>query len=410
MQPRAASLINARGAPPPLALARGLGFASLPSGPSLGPQALPRVRAANDQRGFSLAELLVSMAITTIIMGATMAALRDAVKAADTATLLTGMNGGLRTAMDLMVRDLLQVGQGLPAGRLVFVPSGGNEALIRLPGPPTTNYTFPAGTTEITAVVPGPGLGPVVNGTATDMITTIAVDSSFDGVRLTALAADGQSMTVVNTVDIDDGGPDDLRPGDLVMLSKGATSTIVQITNVNGQQAFFNPGDSMNLNQNVPPNGTVLDLRNTAPADVLPAAPAPQVIPTTASKIRMITYYIDATDPLHPRLVRRINNGHPTNFDNTLGTAVALDIENLSITYDLADGVGNPANVRMEAVDLTVNGACNPDPCSPNQIRKVNILLAGRSRIPMRGTNQYFRNTLVTQVSLRSLAFVDRYR
>jgi protein ImuB len=38
----APSLLNALGAPPPSALARGLGFASLPSGRSLGPQALPQ--------------------------------------------------------------------------------------------------------------------------------------------------------------------------------------------------------------------------------------------------------------------------------------------------------------------------------------------------------------------------------
>ena len=68
----------------------------------------------------------------------------------------------------------------------------------------------------------------------------------------------------------------------------------------------------------------------------------------------MVTYYIDATtDPQHPRLVRRINNGHPTGFNNNLGTAVAFDIESLQLTYDLADGVGNPANVRMVAADLT---------------------------------------------------------
>jgi prepilin-type N-terminal cleavage/methylation domain-containing protein len=371
----------------------------------------PRARGL-DARGFTLAELLVSMAITVVIMGATMAALADAVKATDAATLLTGLNGGLRTAMDLMVRDLLQVGQGLPAGRLVFVPSGANVQVIRMPGPPGTNYQLPLGATEITAIMPGPDLGPVVNGEATDIITSIAVDSSFDGVRLTALDANGQSMTVVNTVDIDDGGPDDIRPGDLIMLNKSSASTLAQVTRVVGQQVFFEPADSLNLNQLAPPDGTVLDLRNnTAPPDVLPAPPAPQVIPTTASKVRMVTYYIDnTTDPVHPRLVRRINNGHPTNFDNTLGTAVAFDIESLQVTYDLADGVDNPANVRMVAADLNGGGACNPNPCSPNQIRKVNILLAGRSRIPMRGTQQFFRNRLVTQVSLRSLAFVDRYR
>jgi hypothetical protein len=48
--------------------------------------------------------------------------------------------------------------------------------------------------------------------------------------------------------------------------------------------------------------------------------------------------------------------------------------------------------------------------CSPNQIRKVNILMSGRSKSKMKGTNQYLRNRLLTQVSLRSLAFVDRYQ
>ena len=91
------------------------------------------------------------------------------------------------------------------------------------------------------------------------------------------------------------------------------------------------------------------------------------------------------------------------------GTIVAFDIENLQITYDIADGVTNPANVRMTDADLNGTGACAPRACSPNQIRKVNLLLSGRSARPSRVLGQYFHNTLVTQISLRSLAFVDRY-
>ena len=46
----------------------------------------------------------------------------------------------------------------------------------------------------------------------------------------------------------------------------------------------------------------------------------------------MISYYLDnTTTPGSPRLVRRINNGHPTTFNNNLGTAVAIDIENLTV-------------------------------------------------------------------------------
>jgi Tfp pilus assembly protein PilW len=69
-----------------------------------------------------LIELLVTMAITMIIMGATFAAMAQAMQATGKAKLVTGMNNGLRTAMDLMVRDMLQVGQGLPTGRVILVP------------------------------------------------------------------------------------------------------------------------------------------------------------------------------------------------------------------------------------------------------------------------------------------------
>ena len=78
------------------------------------------------------------------------------------------------------------------------------------------------------------------------------------------------------------------------------------------------------------------------------AAPANSPAATNITRIRMITYYLDATiDPRHPRLVRRINNGHPTTFNNALGTAVAMDIENLQLSYDISNGTSNPGNVKM---------------------------------------------------------------
>ena len=150
-------------------------------------------------------------------------------------------------------------------------------------------------------------------------------------------------------------------------------------------------------------------MRATAPPDVLPAAPATQVIPTIATRIRMISYYIDNTDPTRPRLVRRINNGNPTVFDNTLGTAVAMDIENLQFSFDIADANGNPSNVRFTAADLTGTGACAPNPCNLNQIRKINIVLTGRTKASVQLGGRRFRNTLTSQVSLRGMAFVDEY-
>jgi prepilin-type N-terminal cleavage/methylation domain-containing protein len=361
------------------------------------------------QRGFTLVELLVSMSITTVVMGATMAAMSHAINANDSAMLLTSMNGGLRTSMDLMVRDILQVGQGLPSSHVIMIPSGVGALPLRMPGPPGSNLTL-AGATEISAVMPGPGLGPVIAGTPTDMVTTLQVDSSFDQIRLAKFAADGSSITVDPAVNITNAGPDDIHPGDLIMLMKGSLSALMEVSRVSGQQVFFDANDSLNLNQQVAAAGTARALRADPPVDSDPVLPL-TLVTATASRIRMISYYIDnVADPLRPRLIRRMNNGSATTFDNTLGTAVAFDVENLQITYDIADAVTNPANVRMVAADLAGTGRCLPNPCSRNNIRKINILMSGRSRVASKSTRQFIRNRLETQVSLRSLAFVDRYR
>jgi prepilin-type N-terminal cleavage/methylation domain-containing protein len=372
------------------------------------------------QRGFTLVELLVSMAITTVVMGATMTAMTHAINATDSAILLTNMNNGLRTSMDLMVRDLLQVGQGLPGGHVVMLPTGAGVQVIRMPGPPGTAYSLPLGTTEISAVMPGPGLGPVIDGVATDIVTTLQVDSSFgdgsgDSVNLTAFDPNGTWVRVDPAINISNNGPDDIHPGDLIVLQKGTNNCLVEVTRVAAQQIFFDAADAMNLNQQAPPNGTCKALYAIAPTDAA-LVPGTAFVTTEALRVRMITYYIDnVTDPARPRLARRMNVGNAQNatvYDNTLGTAVAFDVENLQITYDLADSVTNPANVRMTLADInaTAGGRCLPNPCSRNNIRKVNILMSGRSRIAARSTRQFLRNRLQTQVSLRSLAFVDRYQ
>ncbi len=61
-----------------------------------------------------------------------------------------------------------------------------------------------------------------------------------------------------------------------------------------------------------------------------------------------------------PRLIRRVNN-RP-------GEALALVLDDLQLSYDLVDGVTNPTNVGTPT-----------DPNSPNQIRKANIFISGRS-------------------------------
>lgn len=344
--------------------------------------------------GFTLVELLVSMTITLLILAGTVVAMTNAMRASETAKSMTGMNSNLRVGMDMMARDFIQTGQGMPTGRVVSIPNGDGAVPILRPGPPGTVYTFDPASPVLSSVTSGPGLGPMVNGQQTDMVTVIASDSSFESQTLTALGA--SSMTVNAAVNITDGGPDDIHQGDLIMLLNGTFSALMYVTGVNGQTVRFENGDPMRLNQydaGLDMLGTLDQFRDNVT----------NLATVTATRVRMISYYLDATtDATNPRLVRRLN-GDP-------GRAVAFAIDNLTFSFDIADGATNPANVRMDANDLGGGGACSPSPCFPNQVRKINVFLGGRSRHRFAASGDFLRNSLATQVSLRNLAFVDRYR
>jgi prepilin-type N-terminal cleavage/methylation domain-containing protein len=369
------------------------------------------IRAANRQAGFSLTEMLVSMGIMTVVMGATAAALTQASRMREAASQMTGVNNSLRTGMDLMIRDMLQIGSGLPPGHVILIPSGVGSVVLNIPGPPGTSFTTPVGDLDWGAVIPGDGLGPTINGTATDTLTLLMADNNFVDMPLTAITNTTIDVRAVHpstglAINIQT-GVDRLQTGQLLMLEKGSNTTIVQITAIDHptRRVTFANGDSLKLNQTGAAAGNVVALRAAAPPDTLTSGS----IPTTATRVRMISYYLDTTVAGHPRLVRRINNGHPTAFNNTLGTAVAIDMENLQFTYDLVDGVNNPSNVQFVAADYLTTGACSPSACSQAQVRKINIVLMGRSANPLPGRTSVFRNMLTSQVSLRGMAFVDEY-
>jgi prepilin-type N-terminal cleavage/methylation domain-containing protein len=405
----------------------------------------PSSRALVADRGFTLVELLIAMAVVLLVMAGTMTALSNAYRSTENAKTVIDVNNNLRIGADLMVRDFIQLGQGLPTGRLVQVPSGTGAARVNRPHAQGSSCTqWPAGTVAIQAVTPGPGCGPTVDGVATDMVTTLAVDSVLDMVPVysfdlsshrATVAAPAQCSagalpncttfvagTFTNGVDITTGGPDDVKVGDLIMFTKGSVSSLVYVTAVDNAQTFtFATGDPMNLNQVIAaPNdaGTVNDLAAcVSPLSASGWTCNPAVSGTVTnnssfiSRIRMISYYIDNTlDPTTPRLIRHMNWGDPAVAVNQRGRTVAFAIENLQFTYDMVDSVTNFANVRMVDADLTASGACSPAACSANQIRKVNVFLSARSQQRFAGTARFVRNSLNTQVSLRSLALVDRYR
>ena len=331
------------------------------------------------QHGFSMVELLIGMSITLVVLATTLGALTDGLKMSDTAKLLTQMQHNARSGLKLVTRDLMQTGQGIPKGSIT-IPSGTGANLITRPGP--GSLTYPAGTVVLPAVTTGQGLGGVVHGRVTDVISMIYADATLalNATPLVTIAVDGSTIDVDPGTDITDPGTG-IQPGDFIMFSNAMGNAIQEATNVQNQTVSFGTSDTMNFNQPGAPTGSIVGLQDgpgTYP-------------PTTATRIWMVTYYVDDTDPASPRLMRILNNQKPR--------PVALDVEDLQITYDLVDGYLNPAGVDEPL-----------PPNAPAQIRKVNLTLMTRSHTAQRTTGAYQYQTLKTQVSLRSLSFIDRYQ
>jgi type II secretory pathway pseudopilin PulG len=375
------------------------------------------------EAGFSLMEVLVATALMVVIMGTTLRALSDATHANEAVTLMADSQENLRAAMNYMTKDIVEAGEGLPQGGIpipnsatLLNPNPPLASAVNRPGPiggpatfPPSFLTLPAITDGFQqgpqAVTPNPNVpGGVLLGTKTDFITVVYADNTIvDTVHNTTLSSlpiflaasganpgcpagslDPTGLTATfdaNCITLPVGNTA-ITPGDLIMFQNANGATIQTVTAAAGQTLTFaggGGGDAFALNASAQPSGTIINIRN---ADgTFP--------PTTASRVWMITYYIDTTNQQRPLLMRRVNF-RPA-------TPVAEVIEDLSISYDINNGP--PSTAQVEAAGF-----------SPNAIRKVNLSLAARADNAYSQNKTYFRNNLQTQVSVRSLAFFNDFK
>ena len=80
------------------------------------------------------------------------------------------------------------------------------------------------------------------------MITILAADNTFASVPIIAVTS--TSVDVNPALNIGT-GMDKVAPGQLMMVSKGTATTLVQVTSISAGtgRINFNIGDSLNLNQ-----------------------------------------------------------------------------------------------------------------------------------------------------------------
>jgi prepilin-type N-terminal cleavage/methylation domain-containing protein len=389
------------------------------------------------QNGFTLIELMVSMAILVATIGVVVGALLQAQHATQGVAYEANTQENLRAGMHFIVEDLMQAGEGIPQGG-ISVPynAAGDSAIIR-PGafapisPTFVNPPAPNGFTVLPAIAPGsqqgqdaktvnPTNGAILDGDLkTDIINILYADNSLQDaaghylysypvaqpvgppVCAGTINPTGASVTLAAGCFAMPGAIKPITVGNLIMFHNSNGTALEYVTGVAGQTINFGAGDPAGLNATGKPNGTVANLQNAGGG----------FPPTSITRVWLITYYIDSTtNPADPQLIRQVNYPNYPAGPAAVNPpqAIADNVENLSFSYDITasnyPGIGTypagPGNAPTPVL---------PDTAS--QIRAANVFLAGRSEAPYQGEGypQYLRNNLSTQVSIRSLSFTNTF-
>ncbi|MGA7854164.1 MAG: prepilin-type N-terminal cleavage/methylation domain-containing protein [Candidatus Acidiferrales bacterium] len=375
------------------------------------------------QKGFSLIELLVSMAIVVGVVSTAIGALMQAEHATQLVGYEANMQEGLRAGMHFLVRDLTQAGEGIPQGG-IELPYSVATAINR----PGTATTFPTTYIKLPAITPGyqqgqfatsinPATNAVLTGVQTDLINILYADNILqDGagnylysypviqalpttpVCAGAIDPTGASVTLAPACFTMPGATNPITTGNLIMFHNQNGTALEYVTSVAGQRINFAAGDPAGLNQTGDTFGTVAALATT-PGNFPP---------TTITRVWLVTYYINVVNPQDPQLIRQVNYpGYPAAAPVNPPQTIADDIENLGFSYDITSST-DPAGTYT-------NGPGNAQqpilPDTPDQIRAVNVFVAGRSEQIYKATNTptFLRNNLTTQVSIRSLSFTNQF-
>lgn len=356
--------------------------------------------------GLTVSELLISTTVLLTLVGSALTTFQGAVTMNDTATQLADANQNLRAGVNQLVKDFMQAGRIIgPEG--IPVPNGSGAAAITRPAPPGQSMTFNvATTTNLPDITTGHQIGPIVNGTPTDMVTILTVDPFMPTIETPpsgstdpnegTIATGGDFVTLPsNSIWLIGDTANDtpaMNVGDLVLFKNARGMAIQTVTRKDSTRLYFDANDYFKFNQRSVSQGTIMQIKHSASTSTA------WTEQTTLFRVMMITYYVDnVTTPSSPRLVRKVNNFTPQ--------ALAGVVEDMDLSYDLVDGVNNPAEIATLPFTDTTAGVTY----TANQIRKVNIHVGVRSEAISRPTTDYLRNHISTAVDVRSLASIDVY-
>jgi prepilin-type N-terminal cleavage/methylation domain-containing protein len=394
-------------------------------------------RLTTHERGFSLLEMMVSLALGAIVLSAAGQIYIKSVSATWTVAQRAEMQQDFRAASNMLTTDLSMAGAGLGNGAAIALPSGttprygcDQSGTCYINGAAGT-YPVKSGTPYLYGLIPGYNKGPILNATqgATDVITVVYTDANFylncyiptvtakgvvtfsqpAGATPWAGCLPNTSVSTPQAVNDTSAG---LTAGDLVLMTLGGTTVVAEVTGlittatVSGHTTYAVPfanfsGTTVDpLKMNQTPTGGGLNGAALSAAGSASSAPCGGTGPC---RLLVITYYIDNTIA-PPRLMRQISGHTPM--------PVVENVAYMKFSYDLFNSstdtpaINQPNPGSGDANDTASNNLL------PNQITKINILnMAMNSTLngTQFGSTGYQRMDLQTSVSARNLTFQNNY-
>jgi prepilin-type N-terminal cleavage/methylation domain-containing protein len=357
-----------------------------------------KMQKRNPGQGFTLLELIISMAVGLIVATAMASLFKTGLDSTIVVMQRAETQQNMRAAINLLVKDISMAGAGLPSGGIQLPNGAGSSAVqfgcdqsgtchVPVNAYPNNNYMYGilpgfSNGVEANAVVPA-APPPVIN----DSITSIYADYNFPlyeyDVTFTVPGSGGQITLIPDPAYVPAppavNSPGGIQVGDLIMLSNSLGTAVGEVTNLGPGSITFADLDPLNMNQSGAAQNNIQAISMGAN--------------TVAYRLFAVTYYLNVpANGQTPRLMRQVNGLTPVPVaDDIINIQFAFDIYN-SLNSTLDPNQPNPLNAGE----------------SPNLIQKINIVVMGQSILNYGAHSQNMY--LATSVSARNMAFRNRYQ
>lgn len=355
-------------------------------------------RKFNRQSGFSMMELIVSMAVMTIITGAAFALIGGSIKFTNATFHMTDAEQTLRTAHEIIHRDLTTAGNGLRGVSAIKVPGAFVTNYLTLTANPD-NLALVISDDNVPANTAVPQSNPAVNVLAgSDRLTMLTLDTSFQpSVSLLpgAITVAGSNTNIAVTA----ADRARFQVGEVYAISTVAGLAFGVITSINTttNTLIMSNGDVYGINQTL----------STAPIyQVAGLGSGPS---TAASIIRMqiIHYFVAVVNANNNLLVRRVFGVRGVGF---VDSVIAEHVTNLQFRYllnktDPNGFVPQPTGLVAPADLLTIREV--EATIGVETVRAVNVVTNSNSISTGCGASANGRQTIcsTTATTVRNLQF-----